>query len=153
MRAGFATGFLLGALIAGPLAAQDSTVTPPATDSVHVMGPSGALWRSLLVPGWGQAALGRKLAASVFIGWEGVTLGMALKTHHEEQYLRRTQSVRARDKSQQEQDWLVLLAFNHLMSGLEAYVSAHLADFPQDLHIRAAPGGVGASISIPFRVR
>lgn len=154
MRAGTAAAVLLGALIvAAPLSAQDTTATPPVSDSVQVLGPSGALWRSLLVPGWGQAALGRKLAASVFIGWEGVTLGMALKAHHEEQYLQRTQSGRARGKSQQEQDWLVLLAFNHLLSGLEAYVSAHLADFPQDLHIRAAPGGLGASVSIPFRVR
>ncbi len=29
-------------------------------------------------------------------------------------------------------DWLVILGFNHLMSGLEAYVSAHLWDFPPD---------------------
>jgi hypothetical protein len=47
----------------------------------------------------------------------------------------------------------VLLAFNHLFSGLEAYVSAHLDDFPGDLRIEAVPGGVGASVSLPIRIR
>jgi hypothetical protein len=48
---------------------------------------------------------------------------------------------------------VVLLAFNHLFSGLEAYVSAHLDDFPGDLQIQAVPGGFGASISVPIRIR
>ena len=47
----------------------------------------------------------------------------------------------------------VLLAFNHVFAGLEAYVGAHLADFPGDLQIRAIPGGVGASVSVPLRLR
>jgi hypothetical protein len=47
----------------------------------------------------------------------------------------------------------VLLAFNHLFAGLEAYVSAHLADFPGDLRFEALPGGAGAGITIPVRVR
>ena len=45
----------------------------------------------------------------------------------------------------------MLLGFNHLFAGLEAYVSAHLTDFPRDLQLQAVPGGVGASVSIPFR--
>ena len=45
------------------------------------------------------------------------------------------------------------LVFNHLFAGLEAYVGAHLADFPGDLNIRAVPGGVGASLSVPVRLR
>ena len=47
----------------------------------------------------------------------------------------------------------MLLAFNHVFAGLEAYVGAHLADFPGDLQIRAIPGGVGASVSVPLRLR
>ncbi len=43
----------------------------------------------------------------------------------------------------------MLLAFNHLFAGLEAYVSAHLADFPGDLRVEAVPGGVGAAVSLP----
>jgi hypothetical protein len=127
-----------------------AAVAPPDTLARQYISPANALWRSLLLPGWGQARLNRKLAAGLFIGWEGVTLGMSLKTARELQYLRRTNSGRAEDKRQEHEDWLVLLAFNHLFAGLEAYISAHLADFPGDLRLRAVPGGVGASISIPM---
>jgi hypothetical protein len=78
---------------------------------------------------------------------------MSLKTKSELSYLRRTASARADDKRQEHEDWLVLLAFNHLFSALEAYVSAHLADFPGDLQFEALPGGVGAAVSVPVRLR
>ena len=165
----------LGALLAAPIraAAQDSTaaapdsavVTPgdsapavprPATaaDSLALRtSPMAAFWRSFLLPGWGQARVGRKLTAGIFLAWEGTTAAMSLKTRHELAYLRRTNSLRAEDKRREHEDWLVLLGFNHLLAGLEAYVSGHLTDFPPDLHVRALPGGVGASISIPFRLR
>jgi hypothetical protein len=107
----------------------------------------------LLLPGWGQARLNRKLAAGLFIAWEGVTLGMTLKTRRELGYLRRTESGRAEDKRQEHEDWLVLLGFNHVLAGVEAYIAAHLADFPGDLKLEAVPGGVGATVSVPLRVR
>jgi len=164
----------LGALLAAPVgaAAQDSTaaardsvvVTPgdsavasrpaSAVDSLALRtSPMAAFWRSFLLPGWGQARVGRKLTAGIFIAWEGTTLAMSLKTRHELAYLRRTNSARAEDKRREHEDWLVLLGFNHLLAGLEAYVSGHLTDFPPDLKLQAMPGGLGASISIPFRVR
>jgi hypothetical protein len=87
------------------------------------------------------------------VAWEGVTLGMTLKTRSELRYLRRTNSARANDKRQEHEDWWILLAFNHLFAGLEAYVSAHLADFPGDLRFQAVPGGVGAAVSLPIRLR
>jgi hypothetical protein len=122
----------------------------PDTLARRYISPPNALWRSLLLPGWGQARLNRKLAAGLFVAWEGVTLGMSLKTRRELQYLRRTNSGRAEDKRQEHEDWLVLLAFNHLFAGLEAYISAHLADFPGDLEFQAVPGGVGAGVSLPL---
>jgi hypothetical protein len=113
-----------------------------------------AFFRSFLLPGWGQAKLDRKLTGGLFLAWEGVTLGMSLKTRHELAYLRRTGSERAEDKRREHEDWIVLLGFNHLFAGLEAYVSAHLSDFPRDLELRAVPGGgIGASYSVPFRLR
>jgi len=127
---------------------------PATTDSLtrRYISPSAALWRSLLLPGWGQARLNRKLTAGLFIAWEGVTLGMSLKTLHELEYLRRTNSARADDKRQEHEDWVVLLGFNHVLAGLEAYISAHLADFPGDLHLEAVPGGAGAAVSVPLRL-
>ncbi|HXI21106.1 MAG TPA: hypothetical protein VNH46_08480 [Gemmatimonadales bacterium] len=131
-----------------PAAAPESTVKAPPPVS-----PMGALWRSLLLPGWGQAKLNRKLTGALFVTWEGVTLGMSIKTAHELRYLRRTGSGSVSSKERERQDWLVLLGFNHLFAAVEAYVSAHLWDFPTDLHIRAAPvpGGVGATVSVPVR--
>jgi hypothetical protein len=159
------------AVSAGPLQAQDSIPAPadsaqlrdsvpPAArpDTIYPkapVSPMGALLRSILVPGWGQAKLHRKLTGALFVTWEGVTLGMAIKTSHELQYLRRTGSGSIKAKEQEKQDWLVLLAFNHLFSGIEAYVSSHLWDFPDDLEISAAPlpqGGFGASIRVPIRL-
>jgi hypothetical protein len=142
------------------LEAQDSAdvrrravTVQPDTLSRRYISPMNALWRSLLIPGWGQARLNRKLAGGIFVGWEGVTLGMTLKTGSELRYLRRVGSVRADDKRQEHEDWIVLLAFNHLFAGLEAYVSAHLSDFPGDLRFQAVPGGVGGSVSLPIRLR
>ena len=150
---------------AGGLAAQDTTAVPAPADTgatavvevrdttIHPIKPMNALWRSILLPGWGQARLGRKLTAGILIAWEGTTLGMSIKTRHELAYLRRTGSQRADDKRREHEDWLVLLGFNHLFAGLEAYVSAHLSDFPADLHLQAVPGGFGGSVSVPIRIR
>jgi hypothetical protein len=162
-----AAHFLLGllALVVGATAslpAQDSArvrprvsspVASPDTSARQYISPFNALWRSLLLPGWGQARLNRKLAGGLFVAWEGVTLGMTLKTRRELRYLRRTGSARGEDKRQEHEDWVVLLAFNHLFAGLEAFVSAHLADFPGDLRFQAVPGGVGAALSVPIRLR
>jgi hypothetical protein len=142
----------------GALWAQDSTVvkadmavrgSPDSLGPRAPVSPLGALWRSFLIPGWGQSKLDRKLTGGIFVAWEGVTLGMTLKTSHELHYLRRTGSGRVESKRQEREDWIILLGFNHLLSGLEAYVSAHLWDFPEDLKIRAVPGGLGGSLTLP----
>lgn len=141
---------------AGPMAAQDTldvVPQPEVADSLfRPISPMGAFWRSFLLPGWGQARLNRKLTGGIFVAWEGVTLGMSLKTRRELAYLRRTGSARADNKRQEHEDWIVLLVFNHLFAGLEAYVSAHLADFPGDLRLEAVPGGFGGAVSIPVRI-
>jgi hypothetical protein len=140
------------------LVAQDSTIvkadtvvrgSPDSLGPRAPVSPLGALWRSFLIPGWGQSKLDRKLTGGIFVAWEGVTLGMTLKTSHELHYLRRTGSGRVESKRQEREDWIILLGFNHLLSGLEAYVSAHLWDFPEDLKIRAVPGGIGGTVSLP----
>jgi hypothetical protein len=152
---------VLALAVAPAVRAQDSAALDTAAAAaaaaadtlVRPISPMGAFWRSFLLPGWGQARLNRKLTGGIFVGWEGVTLGMSLKTRHELAYLRRTGSGHAESKRREHEDWIVLLVFNHLFAGLEAYVSAHLADFPEDLRIQAVPGGVGATVSVPFRVR
>ena len=114
---------------------------PPPTPPLAAMG------RSLLLPGWGQAVLHRRLTGGVFVFWEGLSLTMALKAANELHYLRQidADSTATALKRQEVQDWWVVLIFNHLMSAAEAFVSAELWDFPGELKARSLPGGrVGA---------
>ena len=136
-----------------PLTAQ----TPPASlppartvrDTVHQVGPGGALWRSLLLPGWGQAATGRHVTGALFVVWEGTTMYMTLKARQEADYFKTAGLPNQTSKRQEVQDWMVLWIFNHLFAGAEAYVAAHLRDFPRDLRVRALPSGVGVSLPFP----
>jgi len=137
------------------LCAQDTShvVAPGArivsTDTAHHIGPGGAFWRSLLLPGWGQAATGRHVSGALFTTWEGVTAMMTLKARREANYMSRTGATGLKLKRQEVQDWTVLWVFNHLFSGAEAFVAAHLQDFPKDLRIQAVPGGIGVSLPLP----
>ena len=159
LRCGLVVIFLLSAVPVFRLSAQVPDTTPPPlvttgarivpTDTTHRIRPMGAFLRSLLVPGWGQAATGRHVTGALFATWEGVSAMMALKAQSEMHYLRTTHSANLAAKRQEVQDWTVLWVFNHLFSGAEAFVSAHLQDFPKDLKIRAFPGGVGISLPVP----
>ena len=131
-------------------APQDTQPRAPApTDTSHLVGPVGALWRSLLLPGWGQAVTGRNVTGAIFGIWEGTTMYMTLKAQQEANYFKASNSPNLHAKRQEVQDWLVLWGFNHLFSGAEAFVAAHLRDFPKDLKIQAVPGGVGLSFPLP----
>jgi hypothetical protein len=136
------------------LSAQDTTRTDtarillPADTSHHGVRPMGAFLRSFIFPGWGQAATNRPTTGAAFVAWEGVTAMMTLKAQQEANYFKAIHSTNLRLKRQEVQDWLVLWVFNHLFSGAEAFVSAHLQDFPPDLKVRAVPGGIGVTIPI-----
>ena len=136
--------------------APDSTLADTAGAiplGARPVSPSGALLRSLVLPGWGQAKLGRRVPAILFLAVEGVTLGMALKANSEYQYQRDTDPDHAQGKALEREDWLVLLGFNHLLAGLEAYVSAHLWDFPGDVALKPIEGGgVAAALTLPVRL-
>jgi hypothetical protein len=126
---------------------------PPAAaaprDTSHLVGPVGALWRSLLLPGWGQAVTGRNVTGAIFGIWEGTTMYMTLKAQQEANYFKESNSPNLHAKRQEVQDWLVLWGFNHLFAGAEAFVAAHLRDFPKDLKFQAVPRGLG--VSFPLR--
>jgi hypothetical protein len=97
--------------------------------------------------------MGRSLAAGFFLAVEGAALGMALKANSELNYMREIDSPSIDAKSQEREDWLVIVGVNHLIAGIEAYVSAYLWDFPGDLQMRPTPYGTAATVSVPFRVR
>jgi hypothetical protein len=133
----------------GRLSAQDTTVIALPADTIRQVRPMGAFWRSLLLPGWGQAVTDRHTTGAAFAAWEGVTAIMTLKAQQEANYLKSIGSANVRLKRQEVEDWLVLWIFNHLFAGAEAYVSAHLQDFPPDLEVRAFPRGIGISMPLP----
>ncbi|HET9066825.1 MAG TPA: hypothetical protein VFN22_13475 [Gemmatimonadales bacterium] len=150
--------FVVFALLApvGPLAAQQPIAPPgpsrPIPTTPSRPSPLGYFARSLLVPGWGQASLDRKLTGGLFIAFEGIALGMMLKANTELRYLERTGSARVEDKRNERQDWLVLIGANHLFAGLEAFVAANLYDFPGDLRARPLSDGrtgLGLQFSLP----
>lgn len=103
--------------------------------------PLGAMWRSLLLPGWGQAILGRRVTGAAFIFLEGVTVTMTVKSLHQLAYQEDTAAETVDDKRQEVQDWAVLWGFNHLLAGAEAFVGALLWDFPTELEARRLPNG------------
>lgn len=153
------------AMFAGDVAAQIPLPTPvrrppdsTGADTVKVprfrveppISPLGALGRSMLLPGWGQSMLRRRVTGAFFVFWEGITLTMVLKASHQLGYLRDIGATERADAKRQEiQDWIVLLVFNHLVAGAEAYVSAMLWDFPVELEARKLPtGDTGLGIRI-----
>lgn len=113
--------------------------------------PLGAMWRSLVLPGWGQSILGRRATGAAFIVLEGLTATMTLKAAHQVAFQERTDAESLEDKRQELQDWAVLWGFNHLLAAAEAFVAAHLWDFPGELASRPWPDGrVGVGVRIPF---
>lgn len=130
------------------LTAQDTTAAAPQAPDTALK-PLSAFWRSLVLPGWGQAATGRHVTGAAFVAWEGVAAMMAIKAQQEANYLKEMGSGTLRAKRQEVQDWIVLWVFNHLFSGAEAYVASHLRDFPEDLRIQAVPGGIGVAVPLP----
>ena len=130
-----------------PIVTTGATVVAP--DTAHRIRPMTAFWHSLLLPGWGQAETGRPVTGGLFVAWEGVIAMMTLKAQQETHYLKASGSTNLGAKRQEVQDWLVLWIFNHLFAGAEAFVSAHLQDFPRELEVRALPHGVGISLPVP----
>jgi hypothetical protein len=140
--------------IAAPLSAQEPVREPllregSYADSVKRVRPISAFFRSLLIPGWGQAASGRWVTGASFVVWEGVCLTMTFKTQGEAEHIRASGAGHITTKKQEVQDWTILWIFNHFFAGAEAFVSAHLMDFPDDLQIRAVPRGLMVSMPLP----
>lgn len=113
--------------------------------------PTGAFVRSLIIPGWGQARLGRNVTGGLFVAFEGVAAAMVWKSYWQLEFAQ-ARGKFVRSHRQEREDWLVLLGFNHLFAATEAYVSAHLYDFPAALKIERLPGGgTNVGVTIPLR--
>lgn len=166
--------------------ADSSFLAAPVQQSP--VSPGGAFLRSLVLPGWGHAAVGAySRGAFYFSAAAGVGYMLFKSTTNRAAAARvrdaRAQTVEARlilagtpvdsipllveedegvqeakalldGRSQQVQDWAALGIFIVLMSGADAFVSAHLVDFPQPLSIDVVPGQPGrveVGMRIPYQ--
>jgi hypothetical protein len=147
-----------------PNSIPDSLLRPPIT-------PKAAFLHSLFLPGWGQSALRRNTAATVFSAAEVGAIYMVAKSRADLQRARALSaldSVTVGDPSLGEtttrvpsvsqglinarrlhlEDWLAVLIFNHLISGADAYVAANLWDLPARVSIQHTPAGPGIGAQI-----
>ncbi len=92
--------------------------------------PMGAFVRSLVIPGWGQAAVEQPVRGAFYFTMEAGSLWMLLKTQSKLDAARRAGNEALIEKREnQKEDWIVLAVFWALFSGVDAWVSAHLWDF------------------------
>lgn len=130
------------------------------------LSPRRAFLYSLAAPGYGQSVLGRPNAAAIFVLAEVVSITMIRESRANLAEARRLeddsvvvstvdpQSGAARvtygaprypaslvqARRAQVEDWIAALVANHLFSGIDAFVAAHLWDVPAQLSMRATPG-------------
>jgi len=145
------SGFALAPrFVAAPAGLAAETAAPPAPadsaarKSKKKKSPTGAMVRSILIPGWGQFYNGKYFkAAAVFAIETGIVasaiylnrLAEDSKTDENRAYYLDQRNLRY---------WWLLLA--KLLSMLDAYVDAHLADFDESPSLSVTP-----SMDLPAR--
>lgn len=115
----------LSAIIGASAAAE-----PAQPDTAWKPSPSGAVLRSLVLPGWGQAYVRHPLKAVIY---GGIEQGLVLSIYRQERF-RRYYQARGEEENvrfyRDQRDRLTwYLAGSILLSTLDAYVDAHLYDF------------------------
>jgi predicted branched-subunit amino acid permease len=141
--------------------------------------PRRAFLYSALVPGYGQAILGRHKAAAAMLVIEAMAVAMVRESAADVREARRMSgdtvvilsyvdpssgqllstpsTVRRRFDSQyvhvrqsHVEDWVAFLFANHLFSGADAFVAASLWELPAELSVRVAPGGATVGASLAW---
>jgi hypothetical protein len=154
---------------ATPAVPTADTIKPPIS-------PRRAFLYSALLPGYGQAILGRNKAAAVMLAVEAMAIAMIRESGADVREARRMsgdtvvtsyvdasgnklpipnilarrfdpQYVHARQSHVE--DWVAFLFANHLFSGADAFVAANLWELPAQLSVRVTPDGasVGAKLT------
>lgn len=169
------------------LAAQEQT--PPIPTELESLegrpSPTGAMVRSFVLPGWGQASYDRYLRGGVYFMGHTGNLFMVFKTltrldearDREDRVVTATEArlleagtppdsldaAVAADESvlairrlvsareEQREDWIALGLFWVLISGIDAFVTGHLADFPASIGATTDGRRVGVVVTVPVR--
>ena len=133
--------------------------------------PGGAFLRSFVAPGWGEFRLGRRKSGLAFAAIELGTLAWGAKAYRDlgDAKALRGESVEVgtgpdgrpifgpavtealiNARRLHFEDAVAVLIANHLMSGADAYVAAHLWDLPARVSVRARPRGATVVASIAW---
>lgn len=158
---------VLGTGAAGSAAAQRAEASPTDSSSVlpeNTVSARGALLRSFAIPGWGQSYAGAPGRGAIYFAMESGSLWMVYKTQRQltasrkrDRWLRETGALEegaisslTRARSQQFEDWVTLAVFLALFSGADAYVTAQLSDFVDQVRVGpASDGSVRFEAGIP----
>jgi hypothetical protein len=142
------------------------------------MSPRRAFLSSVILPGYAQSRLGRPTASILFATVEVLALGMARKSAQDMReaerapkgYIYTAYSIdpvtgvgtpsdsvasrftdsRVRARHLHYEDWLALIAFNHIIAGADAYVAANLWDFKANVSVNPTDRGVALVASRSF---
>jgi len=130
---------------------RDTAAAAPADAGGPPVSPMGAFFRSLVLPGWGQASVGRPVRGAFYFTMEAGSLWMLFKTQSK---LNAAERLGDEDlissRKNQKEDWIVLAVFWALFSGVDAWVSANMWDF-QGAVVPPPDGspGVAVQYSVP----
>jgi hypothetical protein len=155
-----------------PRAALPDSLKPPIS-------PRRAFLYSAIVPGSGQAILGRNKAAAVMLAIEAMAVAMiresafdvrearrmsgddsVIVTSYVDQSgqraatpfttLRRFDTQYVHVRQSHVEDWVAFLLANHLFSGADAFVAANLWELPAELSVRVTPDGARIGASLTW---
>jgi hypothetical protein len=136
-----------------PAAQQDPAAQEdPAAQRERPVNPTGALLRSIIIPGWGQVAADQPARGGIyFTVWSGGVF-MILKANSELNAAKRAEDEDLIDsRSQAREDWILFTGLWALISGVDAWVSAHFAGFEGELR-PPQDGSPGLEISYPVKL-
>jgi hypothetical protein len=128
------------------------------------LSPGRAFVYSLAVPGYAQAVLNRPTAGAIFMFTESIALVMLRESAAELRQARRFQTDSlivigfsdagtpitqpsafterlVNTRRGHLEDWIAFIIANHLFSGADAYVAAHLWDLPSQISVEPHAGG------------
>jgi len=114
--------------------------------------PMGALLRSMVVPGWGQAVVDQPVRGAFYFTMEAASLWMLFRTQAALDAAKRAGNEDlASARQDQKEDWIVMAVFWSLFAGVDAWVSTHLWGF--EGAVVPPPGGspgIAVQYSVPL---
>lgn len=121
----------------------DSVDTGPA--------PMAALFKSMLLPGWGQFSADQPKRGVFYATAQAATVYMIIRTQRRiNRADENGDEGLAESRREQREDWIALAVFWSLASGVDAWISAHMWGFAAEV-VPPPDGSVGLAVqySIP----